>query len=80
MKFHNLRARLIRATMCAIRLVRPYPTNPHAPWSPVDAFANGLVKIEGKWYDLAFEVPFRSYAEWEAMWIDYARAAARDPS
>jgi hypothetical protein len=58
--------------MRAIRVVRPVPIRPEAPWSPIDAFAHGLVKIKGRWFDLAFEAPFRSYAEWSAMWKAYA--------
>lgn len=71
MSLHNARATVLRALTRAVRFVRPVPPRPDAPWSPIDAFAHGLVRINGRWFDLAFEAPFRSYAEWDAMWKAY---------
>lgn len=73
-RLHNVRARVLRALMAAIRRVRPVPRLPRAPWSPIDAFAHGLVRLDGRYYDLAFEAPYRSFAEWDREWRGYFAA------
>jgi len=71
--WHNKRAMLIRFLMKVAHYFRPIPPNPHAPWSPIDAFIHGQVKIGKKYYDLAFEMPFKNYAEWDKMWQGYIK-------
>jgi hypothetical protein len=72
MRLHNLKAWVVRRLQNVVVRCRPI-RRPLAPWAPIDAWAHGLVRINGRWFDLGFELPFRTPNEWNKMWAEYIK-------
>lgn len=72
MILYNLRVRFLRLLCRGYLWFRPVPSRPNAPWTSLDAWAHGLVRIKGRWYDLGFEAPYACYADWKAEWDRFA--------